>query len=207
MGPALRSLISRPTAGSTLFGLYTGVADDRLFNSLRVEAEGAQPYAEESLVIEDFASEWRGGRPARAYRSAPGGAIQDAFYGSVGLSDIVSWATGRTCAPTATRGTYNYYARVGDHLSLHRDVDGCDVAVITCLHRRSGSAGGGGYLSLYPHCADLPLSAARSASSTHLVDLAEGETLIMLGGIVPHRLEPLRSGDSRIVSVLCFRFV
>ena len=40
--------------------------------------------------------------------------------------------------------------RAGDHFALHRDVPGCDLAVITCLCDTGSGAGAGGALRLYP---------------------------------------------------------
>jgi hypothetical protein len=37
------------------------------------------------------------------------------------------------------------------------------------------------------------------------VKLAVGETIVFFGGWVPHRLLPVREGQVRIISVLCFR--
>lgn len=190
-----------------LFEVYSGLVEPDLLRWLQAEAQAARAGATEACVVEDEPAEWRGGVPARAFLTAPGGPVQDAFYGADWLAGILSGLTGRTCAPTAERGTFNYYARPGDHLALHRDVEGCDVAVITCLLRRGPYGAGGGHLLLYPECAGLPLTAARQAGSTTMpVDLGEGQTLIMLGGEVPHRLLPLGGGQERVVSVLCFKF-
>lgn len=191
-----------------LFGVYAGLVEPDLLRWLQAEAQAARPDATEACVIADEAAEWRGGIPARAFLTASGGPVQDAFYAADWLAGILSQLTGRLCAPTAGRGTFNYYARPGDHLALHRDVESCDVAVITCLIRRDPERAGGGYLLLYPECAGLPLTQARRAGAAATpVDLAEGQTLIMLGGEVPHRLLPVGDGQERIVSVLCFKFL
>ncbi|MEA3030540.1 MAG: hypothetical protein QOG13_1865 [Sphingomonadales bacterium] len=191
-----------------LFEVYSGLVEPGSLRRLQAEAQAARAGAIEAYVVEDRAAEWRGGLPARAFLTSPGGPVQDAFYRADWLAGILSRLTGHACAPTAGRGTFNYYARPGDHLALHRDVEGCDVAVITCLKRRGTHLAGGGQLLLYPECAGLPLTAARrrGAAATP-VDLAEGQTVIMLGGEVPHRLLPLGGGQERAVSVLCFKFL
>ena len=199
--------VSSAPAPCALFGVYRGLVDVDLLGALRAEAQMMRGCASESLVIEDRASEGRGGIPARAYFSAPGGPFQDVFYGAPWLSDIVGCATGRPCVPTSRRGTFNYYLRQGDHLALHRDVEGCDVALITCLQSRTTlSPVASGSLLLFPDCVERPLSYARRSEAAVPVDLKEGESLIMLGGLVPHCLRPLGPGQERIVSVLCFRF-
>jgi len=62
-----------------------------------------------------------------------------------------------------------------------------------------------GQLLLLPQFVGRPLSEARRAAHAVLIDLREGETLVMLGGMVPHGLMPLGAGQERTVSVLCFR--
>lgn len=198
---------SLPKLRAGLFDVYSGLVESDLLRGLRIEAQAARRGAAEARVIDDRPAEWRGGVPARAYLSAPGGPVQDAFYAATWLAEILSGVAGRGCIPTARRGTFNYYLRPGDHLALHRDVEGCDVAVITCLLRRAAPRADGGQLLLYPGCAHMPLTAARQAGSMPVpVDLREGETLVMLGGAVPHRLLPLAGSQERVVSVLCFRF-
>ena len=200
-GAATRS----PELTGGLFAVFPGLIERSHFDHLRAEAIAAAGEATESRLVDDAADEWRGGAPARAYLSAPGGEAQQAIYGAPALADFLTGILGRSCRPTASNGTFNYYVRPDDHLSLHRDVAECDVAVITCLHRLGSGYGRHGSLVLYPGCAGLPLAAARAADADSLsVDLAEGETLVMLGGMVPHRLLPLAAGQERVVSILCF---
>lgn len=191
------------TAGS--FGVYAGLLGGGLLQWLQAEAFAASGVATEARLVEDRADEWRGGHPARAFLSAPGGRVQDAFYASPGLAGFLGGLVGRPCRPTGCRGSYNYYARPGDYLELHRDVDECDLAVISCLHRSPSRAVAGGGLVLYPEGVGLPLSAIRHRTAGGVaVDLREGETIVLLGGMVPHRLLPLGEGEARIVSILCF---
>jgi hypothetical protein len=37
------------------------------------------------------------------------------------------------------------------------------------------------------------------------VPLRPGQTVVMLGGIVPHHVLPMAQGQVRVVSVLCYR--
>jgi hypothetical protein len=107
--------------------------------------------------------------------------------------------------PTGERGTYSYYVRQGDYLALHRDVEACDVAVITCVYESALNVGGG--LCVYPDRIHEPLSAIRAAPERGMVSvpLRPGQTVVMLGGIVPHHVLPMAQGQVRIVSVLCYR--
>lgn len=112
-------------------------------------------------------------------------------------------------APSGNRGSYSYYARPGDFLDLHRDVETCDLAMITGLHDNGDRSDLAGALVLYPGRIHEPLSAIRARPNdyAYAVKLLPGQTMIMLGGVVPHRLLPVREGQVRIVSVLCFRAV
>lgn len=193
---------------SGLFGVYTGLVDADLLGLMRAEAEGFADIVTDARCTVDRPDEGRGGTPARAFLTAPGGAVQDAFYAAGWLAAAVSDLVGRSCTPTAGRGTYNYYVRPGDHLALHRDIEECDVSVITGVVRDDPAGAGGGRLLLHPHCAAMPLSRARVERDERVValELQEGQTLVMLGGRIPHRLTPMGERQARIVSVLCFRF-
>ena len=92
-------------------------------------------------------------------------------------------------------------------MSLHRDVEGCDLTVITCLVEdgvRSGSEGG--MLRLYPGRCHEPLSSIRSQpeEGALTVRIQPGQTFVMYGGSIPHQLLPMEAGQRRIVSALCF---
>src|SRR5689334_13755228 len=51
--------------------------------------------------------------------------------------------------------------------------------------------------------ASLPV-VRRSGSRGMTVKLRPGQSLVMLGGLVPHRVLPVHSGQARVVSALCF---
>lgn len=189
------------------FGVYRGIVDGELADMLRAEAEAAWLGASDATVVEDGAADTRGGMPARRYLTAHGGPAQDAFYAAPWLTEILGDATGLDFRPTGARGTYNYYVRPGDHLALHRDVRRCDLAVIAGLVAEDPCGTGGGGLRLYPDRLDEPLSAIRAAPDRGAFDisLGAGETLLLLGGIVPHKLLPTGNGQRRIVSIMCFR--
>jgi hypothetical protein len=171
-------------------------ACDLLASAIATEVEG--PCVEEI----------RGGNPPRRFLSAAGGPVQDALYGSGWLSQILTGLCGIAVAPSGGRGTYTYYARAGDHLGLHRDVHGCDVALVSVLHDEGASDDGSGALRLYPARSIEPLSAIRREPQRGMATLRlrPGHTLIMLGGLVPHLVVPVQGGQMRTVSILCYRF-
>jgi hypothetical protein len=79
--------------------------------------------------------------------------------------------------------------------------------MITALHDNSVPHDPSGAPLLYPRRTGEPLGAVRSRprDGAHLVKLAAGHTIVMFGGIMPHRLLPVARGQVRIISVLCFQ--
>jgi len=172
---------------------------------LRLESAGALRGARLCFAASSDGTEGRGGNPARCYLQASGGQAQDVLYLA---AEVAGWLTelcGAPVTPTGERGTYSYYVRQGDYLALHRDVEACDVAVITCVYESALNAGG--VLCVYPDRIHEPLSAIRAAPERGMVPvpLRPGQTVVMLGGIVPHHVLPMAQGQVRIVSVLCYR--
>ena len=140
--------------------------------------------------------------------SVEGGEVQDALYRCAGMAQFVGSLTGEPMRPTGVRGTFSYYDRGGDHLALHRDIDACEVAVISCLRDTGGtSTRGGGHLCLYPTRVAEPLSAIRASPARGAVvcPLAVGQTIVLLGGVVPHVVLPIAAGRQRVVSILCYQ--
>jgi hypothetical protein len=178
---------------------------------LQREALTLGSQAAENLMLETDRSGFeinfgRGGSPARKFLSTQGGMIQDAFYQSVTLKTTLETLTATSIKPTGARGTYSYYAREGDFLALHRDILQCDLTLITCLfdHTRSAVNSLGGVLRLYPNYNLQPLSSINPHSSSNDLRLGVGQSVALLGGIVPHEVLPTSAGQIRIVSVLCF---
>jgi hypothetical protein len=190
------------------FDVFQGMLNGELLRALLVEALASRAEALESDVPVDDGEEARGGNPARRFLSASGGRVQDAFYKALWMGRFLGELLGMRIAPTGERGTYSYYSRPGDFLALHRDVEACDVAVISCLHD-GRPTGDGGSLRLYPDRIEEPLSAIRRSPERGAVGvrLLPGQTLVLLGGLVPHTVLPVVSGQARIVSVLCYRAV
>ena len=204
--------IPRPMAESSLmrqggFGVYAGFPDAAIFARLYEEAAQRYPTASAQEMWEDDLEERRGGRPRRSLLTVEAGPVQDQLYVTPWLSELLSVTCGVPIAPSGNRGSYSYYVRPGDFLDLHRDVETCDLAMITCLYETSPDSDASGALALYPQRIHEPLSAirARPSEGMVLVKLQPGQTLLMYGGVVPHLLLPVREGQMRVISVLCFQ--
>ncbi len=148
------------------------------------------------------------GNPARWLESAPGGPVVDGLYRAPVLHAWLRRLTGLDWEPSGGLGSYSYYRREGHFLGVHRDIDACDLAVITCVDETGAPCcSGAGSLSLWPSRAHEPLVAIRAQPDLGRVSvrLQPGESIVLLGGLVPHALEPLAASHVRIVSPLCFR--
>ncbi len=189
------------------FGVYEGLPDAETFAGLYAEAAERYTTAATQECCDDDFAEGRGGRPRRSLLSAEAGPVQDALYAAPWLSDVLSSACGVPIVPSGNRGSYSYYARPGDFLDLHRDVERCDMTMITALHDNSDPSDPAGALVLYPERIHEPLSAIRERPNdgTYPVKLSPGQTILLYGGVVPHRVLPVREGQVRIISVLCFQ--
>ena len=182
-----------------------GLFDEQTLRDLRLEADGVRVDAERMLVAESDGAEGRGGFPARAYRSGPGGDLHWGLHGCDEMMERLSDVCGFRVAPAGS-GTFSYYEEAGDFLAVHRDVLQCDLAIITALtdcaaDRTSGE------LVVYSELMREPLSAVRAAgpSAGLSVPLKRGHTMILLGGIVPHEVAPSSPGQERIVAINCYR--
>jgi hypothetical protein len=80
------------------------------------------------------------------------------------------------------------------------------VAIIMCLIHSGGDAKRG-VLLLYPQFSREPLSAARDAGRESAVptDLAPGQSIVLLGGLIPHEIVAMDAAERRVVSVMCYR--
>ncbi len=175
-----------------------------LLRQLAAECDGARPHAQEQHQAKEIAGGHRSGRPARRLLSAEGGPVQTAFYHDPRLADALSRLCGRGVRPTGAVGSYSYYERRGDFLGLHRDIPGCDAALITCLRRDSGGDSGGA-LRLYPHAFRDPLASIVRRRAPHVdLNLRVGQSVLLLGGWIPHEVLPAAAGHLRHISLLCF---
>jgi hypothetical protein len=188
------------------FAVYDNLLNELTCERLLSEALTLYPYATHQETWDDDYAEGRGGKPRRRLNSGSGGPVQDELYRSAWLPQILTSACGVTIVPSGNRGSYSYYTRSGDFLDLHLDVDRCDVTMITALHDNSDATKITGALLLYPGRIGEPLSAirARPSDGVHCVKLTAGQTIVLFGGLLPHRLLPTAAGQVRIVSVLCF---
>lgn len=176
--------------------------------ALRHEAHACHAAAEEMFTAEPDGEVWRGGDPDRWLESAPGGEALQALYRSPRILELLRRLTGLAWTPSGLAGTYSYYRRPGHHLGLHRDIDACDLALITCVDDSSRSAAGlAGALCLYTGRTrdTLPELRSRPDDGAEYVRLQPGQSIVLLGGLVPHRVLPVAEGQIRIVAPLCYR--
>jgi len=148
------------------------------------------------------------GNPARYMEWAPGGSRLRAFYHAPPLLALLRRLTGLDWTPSGEQAAFSYYRRPGHHLDVHKDIDACDLAVITCLHEDGAPADGlAGALCLWPGRTGDRLTEIRAdpAPGRVPVRLRPGESIVILGGLVPHRLEAMAEGHVRVVAPLCFR--
>jgi len=191
------------------FEVFQGLIDATITQEMLSEALSLLPEAIDCEVQSSDAEEVRGGTPRRRFANGRGGPLQQAFNTAPWLLDFLRGLTNPSLIYTGEVGTYSYYLRAGDHLDVHRDIVTCDVAVITCLYDNNSVDLDGGQLCLYPERCVEPLSVIRATPEQGAtpVRLGVGQTIVMYGGIVPHALLPLAEGQTRIVSVLCFKAV
>jgi len=181
--------------------ILTGQEFTELQNeAIVIRSTGARCSAPPPEVVEE-----RGGAPARAFRSAVGRECQWRLLSSATVLRSLAQVVGREVM-LAGGGSFIYYEEPGDFLALHRDIPGCDLAVITSLGEIA-PAPGGGELFVYPEFCGRPLAAVRAAGhrAAMPVSLRPGESVVMLGGLLPHEVTPLLPGQERIVSVMCYR--
>jgi hypothetical protein len=188
------------------FALFDAVpGDPEICRAMLHEAIGIAAQAVRQEHASDEAED-RGGLPARRLFSSPGGAVQNVWYASPELRDFVSTVVGAPLWPSGPQGSYSYYWRPGDHLGLHRDIAECDVAVISCLCDAGGSDGSGA-LRLYPTRTAESLARIRATPGDGAIalNLRPGQSIVLLGGYVPHATAPMGAGQKRLISALCFQ--
>lgn len=203
-GPPREILQSRLLAAGGYL-VVCGLFDEETLQNLRAEADVVRPDAGRVFVTDSDGTEGRGGFPARAYRSGPGGDLHWGLHGCQQMTETLSRLCGVTVSATGS-GTYSYYEQAGDFLAVHRDVLQCDIAVITSLTKCMADSSTG-ELVVYPEFIPEPLSKVRAAgrASGTFVPLDRGQTIILLGGIVPHEVAPTCAGQERIVAINCYR--
>jgi hypothetical protein len=209
--PAMAVVRSRLAASPLVAGggaATTRLLDERWLQALRTEAEAGAAKASAALVEHPRDEDTKRGDPDRWIDWTTGGASLDAFYTSPAVLAFLERLTSVRWMPSGAGGTYTYYRRAGHHLGLHRDVDQCDLALITCVWDEGRPIDGlSGVLRLYPTRVGERLSDVRRTPGHGATDvsLIGGETLVLLGGIIPHTLLPMAAGHSRVVAPLCYR--
>jgi len=188
-------------------GLFDGLPDAATCNALALEARNAYAESTRQECYEADDTAGRGGVPRRALQTAPGGAVQDALYASPWLHAFLAAHCGVPIVPSGGRGSYSYYVRPGDFLDTHLDIDTCDVTLITVLQDDTDPRGRPGGLAVYPGRLGASLGQIRSApgDGVAMVKARPGQSIVLLGGLVPHRVEPLADTGQRVISALCFR--
>jgi len=124
---------------------------------------------------------------------------------SRGFLDRLARLSGRRWVPDPKgKGTYLYYRRPAQSFRLHRDGDHCEFVVLTCLLSRAGR---GGDLILYPGRNRESLAAIRRSPRRGAVRirLKAGESLLMDGRAIAHRVSRLGPGRVRVSAARCFR--
>ncbi len=143
------------------------------------------------------------GHADRWLAHATGGPELDALLCAPALHGLLAALTGVAWRPNGRVGTYSYYRAPGHYLGVHRDIRGCDLALITCVWDTGGI---GGDLIVYPGAARRRLAEVRAdpALGARCVALRPGESVVFLGGIIPHQVTPIADGHVRAVALLCF---
>lgn len=173
---------------------------------LAAEAARGRAGADHQETLVDDLYDGRGGQPARRLLSTQGGPVQDAGYSDADVTRKLSSVTGLDVRQSGGRGSYSFYEG-GHFLALHRDILTCDLSVITVLSDDSDPKDPAGGLLFYPDRCDEPLSAIRHTprDGAHVLKARPGETVVIAGGEVAHRVLPMAPGRTRVISVLCFR--
>ena len=184
--------------------IVQGLLGSDLKAQLLAEAnEGLQ--RAERFVTRNRNHEWRGGEPARSYRATAAGAGQYAIFSCNDMVEAISEICGHKVRSSGT-GSYSYYHDEGDYLGLHRDIELCDVATITCLEDDGPESRGG--LRAYPEYAGRPLIAIYEECPRGLdLPTRSGDTVVIMGGIIPHEVTPIVPGQRRTVALGCFAMV
>ncbi|HEA22354.1 hypothetical protein LCGC14_0757310 [marine sediment metagenome] len=109
--------------------------------------------------------------------------------------------------PSGERGTNTFYDRENDYLDIHRDIDKCDLTLITCLYSAlpPNSANGLLYLYLERQNEDLSSIYADRFWGYRTIALKPGQSILLQGGLVPNGINPMQANHRRIISALCYK--
>jgi len=186
--------------------LIDQLMSDALLKTLFDECASRRPVAKDQVQTFSSQGRWRSADPARHLASADGGTSQMSFYQDASLHHTLSQWCGCRLKPTSGRGTYSYYDQPGHFLALHRDIRTCDVTLVTCLHRVD-SRSLSGALRVYPTSIRTPLEQIDAEAPYRDLHPQQSQSVLLLGGCVPHEVMPAAEGFQRWISVLCFEMV
>ncbi|MFJ2755587.1 hypothetical protein ACIO3S_08320 [Nocardioides sp. NPDC087217] len=188
------------------FALYEDLFGLDVLSEMTREAREAYWGGQEQSLTARFGGVGRDSHPPRRLVSAGGGDVQDAAYCSPSLKAFLESLCGLEVEPTGRRGSVNYYTRSGDFMGLHLDVVQCELVVLTVLQDLSPADDPSGSWELFPGQVGRPLpSVSTGRRDRRSIKAMPGQSLVMFGGLVPHRVRPVAAGQRRIVSALCFR--
>lgn len=145
---------------------------------------------------------------SRRFLRARGSEAQHAFYHGRAIRRLLRDAIGAAVAPTAPVGSYLYYTRPGDHITIHRDDNtDHDLVVITCVADTADSSGDEGMFCVYPHRLAEKIWAIRATPEGGAVKfrLRPGQSLAIFGRWIAHAVLPVGHDQKRIVSVVCYK--
>ena len=187
--------------------IFEGLIDARLQAALLHEALANTPRPDEMPEGQDT-EQVRGGSPPRRLQSVPGGTWLASVYRDERLAAFVADQVRTPVRPCGEQATFSIYQGAHAHLGLHRDVPGCDLALIACLsdnapHDDSGAT------EFWPDDLTTPLNELRrgAGGASMVTTLQPGQTMLMHGGLLPHRIRPTEAGRLRVVALMCFQAV
>jgi hypothetical protein len=203
----VQALCAGPLGAAGGVAVLDAVPDHGTCQALALEAHGAYGASSRQECADGDYADGRGGVPRRALQTAPGRAVQDGLYASPWLRAVLSAQCGTPVEPSGNRGSYSYYVQPGDFLDTHLDIDTCDVTLITVLYDDIDPDDSAGALAVYPGAFAAQLGAIRAAPEEGVayIKARAGESIVILGGLVPHRVVPLPARGQRVISALCFQ--
>ncbi|MFP5361347.1 MAG: hypothetical protein ACLGI5_01300 [Thermoleophilia bacterium] len=206
--PTAEDVLRRSPLGAAGGWIVAPLLGERAVAALARDAARAHAAgATEARLDKSPDDDHRRGNPARWLEWAAAGPALRAFYSAPLLPTWLQRLTGLDWVRTGDLPSYSYYRRPGHFLGVHRDIDTCDLAIITCIADDGAAADAiAGTLSLWPGRSGDPIAAVRADPDDGRVTvrLRPGEAIVLLGGMIPHALEPLGPRHTRITSPLCF---
>lgn len=144
------------------------------------------------------------GTPRFWLETAEGGSKLAAFLTGRATLKRLERVTGRRCTPCRSGGTYVYYRQQTQCFGLHRDAPHCQLALITCVYDKPGK---GGDLVLYPGRGGESLKSilASPRRGARRIRLRAGESLLLDGRRIAHRVTPIGRGRLRVTATACYR--